>query len=106
MPSSRRPTGALWWRGARSSGRWPRAAGTSSSPGARGGWSFFITRGSGEGFDNPIGLAAHTANGEAGWFGWPKDDVHEKLRDDWALAATLNERMSTAAMLKRNAWPL
>ena len=57
-------------------------------PVAEGGWNIFVTWGSGEGFDNPIGMQAHTANGEAGWFGWPKDDLHEKLRDEWALAAT------------------
>ena len=53
-------------------------------PVAEGGWNIFITWGSGEGFDNPIGFVAHTANGDDGWFGWPKDDLHEKLRDDWA----------------------
>jgi peptide/nickel transport system substrate-binding protein len=69
-----------------------------------GGWNIFITWGSGEGFDNPIGFVAHTANGEAGWFGWPKDDLHEKLRDDWALAATLDERKNIARKLQENAW--
>jgi len=49
-------------------------------PVAEGGWNIFITWGSGEGFDNPIGVVAHMANGEAGWFGWPRDDLHEKLR--------------------------
>jgi peptide/nickel transport system substrate-binding protein len=73
-------------------------------PVAEGGWNIFITWGSGEGFDNPIGFVAHTANGEAGWFGWPKDDLHEKLRDDWALAATLDERKAVARKLQENAW--
>jgi peptide/nickel transport system substrate-binding protein len=73
-------------------------------PVAEGGWNIFITWGSGEGFDNPIGLAAHTANGEAGWFGWPKDDLHEKLRDEWALAPSLDARKAIAAKLQENAW--
>jgi peptide/nickel transport system substrate-binding protein len=73
-------------------------------PVAEGGWNIFITWGSAEGFDNPIGFVAHTANGEAGWFGWPKDDLHEKLRDDWALASTLEERKAIARKLQENAW--
>jgi peptide/nickel transport system substrate-binding protein len=73
-------------------------------PVAEGGWNIFITWGSGEGFDNPIGFVAHTANGEAGWFGWPKDDLHEKLRDDWAMAASLDERKAIARKLQENAW--
>jgi peptide/nickel transport system substrate-binding protein len=73
-------------------------------PVAEGGWNIFITWGSGEGFDNPIGFVAHTANGDAGWFGWPKDELHEKLRDDWALAATLDERKAVARKLQENAW--
>ena len=73
-------------------------------PVAEGGWNIFVTWGSGEGFDNPIGMQAHTANGEAGWFGWPKDDLHEKLRDEWALAATLDERKAVARKLQENAW--
>ena len=73
-------------------------------PVAEGGWNIFITWGSGEGFDNPIGFVAHTANGGDGWFGWPKDDLHEKLRDDWALAATLEERKAVARKLQENAW--
>ena len=69
-----------------------------------GGWNIFITWGSGEGFDNPIGFVAHMANGDAAWFGWPKDDLHEKLRDEWALAATLDERKAVARKLQDNAW--
>lgn len=73
-------------------------------PPAEGGWNIFITWGSGEGFDNPIGFVAHTANGEKGWFGWPKDDMHEKLRDQWAMAATVDERKAIARKLQDNAW--
>jgi peptide/nickel transport system substrate-binding protein len=73
-------------------------------PVAEGGWNIFITWGSGEGFDNPIGFVAHTANGGDAWFGWPKDDLHEELRDEWALAATLEERQAVARKLQENAW--
>ena len=73
-------------------------------PVAEGGWNIFITWGAGEGFDNPIGFVGHMGNGEAGWFGWPKDDLHEKLRDEWALAGTLEERKAIARKLQENAW--
>jgi peptide/nickel transport system substrate-binding protein len=73
-------------------------------PVAEGGWNIFVTWGSGEGFDNPIGFVAHAANGETGWFGWPKDDLHEKLRDEWALAGTPDERKAIARKLQENAW--
>ena len=89
---------------------WPPPIGARSLPGARsrsrwrGRLEHLHHLGLGEGFDNPIGFVAHTANGEDGWFGWPKDDLHEKLRDDWALAATLEERKAVARKLQENAW--
>jgi peptide/nickel transport system substrate-binding protein len=44
------------------------------------------------------------ASGETAWFGWPKDDLHEKLRDGWARAATLEERREIARRMQDNAW--
>jgi peptide/nickel transport system substrate-binding protein len=73
-------------------------------PPGEGGWNIFITWGSGEGFDNPISFVAHMASGESAWFGWPKDDLHEKLRDVWALAETVEERQAIARKLQDNAW--
>ena len=90
MPSSPPPTGARSSPAARSRSRSPRAAGTSSSPGARARASTIRS-----------GSSAHTANGDAGWFGWPKDDLHEKLRDDWALAATLESARRSRASCRR-----
>ena len=82
--------------------------GARSSPAApsrsrrdEGGWNIFITWGSGEGFDNPIAFVAHTANGRQGWFGWPKDDLHEKLRDDWALPARSRSARRSRASCRR-----
>jgi peptide/nickel transport system substrate-binding protein len=73
-------------------------------PPSEGGWNIFVTWGSGEAFDNPIALAAHMAGGETAWFGWPKDDLHEKLRDEWALAETLEKRKEIARRMQDNAW--
>lgn len=73
-------------------------------PPSEGGWNIFITWGSGEGFNNPVSFLAHTANGGDGWFGWPKDEMHEKLKDEWAAAATLEERQAIAVKMQENAW--
>lgn len=69
-----------------------------------GGWNIFITWASGHAFDNPIGLAAHAANGENAWFGWPSNEYHEELRDAWAAAPTLEKRKEIARQLQENAW--
>jgi len=73
-------------------------------PVTEGGWNIFITWGSGEGFNNPVAFAAHTANGDKAWFGWPKDDLQEKLRDDWAMAGSVDERKDIARKIQENAW--
>jgi peptide/nickel transport system substrate-binding protein len=73
-------------------------------PPSEGGWNIFVTWGSGDSFDKPVGAVAHLANGEAAWFGWPKDDLHEKLRDEWARAETLEQRQAIARRMQDNAW--
>ena len=73
-------------------------------PPSDGGWNIFITWGSGEGFDNPVSFLAHTANGDKGWFGWPKDEAHEKMRDEWAAATSTSERQAIAKRMQENAW--
>ncbi|MGI9521017.1 MAG: ABC transporter substrate-binding protein [Hyphomicrobiaceae bacterium] len=73
-------------------------------PPNEGGWNIFITWGSGEGFNNPISSVAHSAVGANGWFGWPKDDLHEKLKDQWASGATIEDRQATAKKIQDNAW--
>ncbi|MEZ5844485.1 MAG: ABC transporter substrate-binding protein [Hyphomicrobiaceae bacterium] len=73
-------------------------------PPSEGGWNIFITWGSGEGFDNPVSFLAHTANGDKGWFGWPKSEAHEKMKDEWAAAAALDDRKAIARRMQENAW--
>ena len=70
----------------------------------KGGWNIFITASGGASSASPIALAAHAANGEKGWFGWPKDDLHEELRTKWAAAATLDERKAVSRAMQDNAW--
>jgi peptide/nickel transport system substrate-binding protein len=74
------------------------------APPEDGGWNVFITWASGHGFDNPIGLAAHAANGGDAWFGWPDSAEHEAMRDEWAAAPTLDARKAVARRMQENAW--
>ncbi len=70
----------------------------------QGGWNIFITWAGGAAVGNPIALSGHAANGEKGWFGWPSDETHEKLRDKWAAAATPEEQKAVAREIQKNAW--
>jgi len=72
-------------------------------PPEKGGWNIFVTSASGAAFGNPITLVGHQANGEKGWFGWPSDETHEKLRDKWAKAQP-QDRLAVAKEIQRNAW--
>ena len=70
----------------------------------QGGWNIFITSAGGNSVGNPIALTGHAAIGEKGWFGWPADETHEKLRDKWAAAPTLEDKKAVARELQKNAW--
>ncbi len=74
------------------------------NPPAQGGWNCFITWATGHTFGNPIALAGHAATGERGWFGWPSDEAHERLRNEWAAAGTAQERLAVARRMQENAW--
>jgi peptide/nickel transport system substrate-binding protein len=69
----------------------------------QGGWNIFITWAIAATLSNPLGLA-HAANGEKGWFGWPSNERHERLREEWANAGSLDEQKAIAREMQRNAW--
>lgn len=71
---------------------------------AQGGWNCFITWATGNSFGNPIALAGHAATGERGWFGWPADETHERLRNEWVAAPTPAARIAVARQIQENAW--
>src|SRR5262249_24703717 len=73
-------------------------------PPAEGGWNIVPTASTGLGFANPIHPPAQGATGEPAWFGWPKNELQEQLRDQWAAAASVEERKPIARALQRNAW--
>ena len=74
------------------------------SPPDQGGWNIFITWSGSASVGNAIAWVGHQATGEKGWFGWPTDDAHEKLRDKWAAAATLDEQKAVAREMQKNDW--
>ena len=73
-------------------------------PPAEGGWNIFSTTVTGITFADPIAFTGQAANGDKAWFGWPKDDLQEKLREKWALAPTLDERKQIAREMQANGW--
>lgn len=72
-------------------------------PAVSGGWSIFIT---GATVGNPIAAAFLTADGEKGWYGWPKSYEYEALRAKWDDVETLEERKALARELQRVWWNL
>jgi peptide/nickel transport system substrate-binding protein len=73
-------------------------------PPAEGGWNIFSTTATGLAFASPIEFSGHAATGDRAWFGWPANELQEKLRDQWAAAPTPEERKRIARELQRNAW--
>ena len=73
-------------------------------PPAEGGWNIFSTTVTGITFADPIAFTGQAANGDKAWFGWPKNDLQEQLREKWALAPTLDERKQIAREMQVNGW--
>jgi peptide/nickel transport system substrate-binding protein len=57
-------------------------------PADQGGWNIFMTAWVGADIMNPLTSAPLGGQGEKGWAGWASDAPLEKLRDDYARAAT------------------
>jgi peptide/nickel transport system substrate-binding protein len=70
----------------------------------QGGWNIFITWAGAAAVGSPMAFIGHQANAEKGWFGWPTDETHEKLRDKWAAAGSLDEQKAIAREIQKNAW--
>ncbi|MFL5127143.1 MAG: ABC transporter substrate-binding protein, partial [Microvirga sp.] len=74
------------------------------APPDQGGWNIFITWAGAAAVGSPMAFIGHQANGEKGWFGWPTDETHEKLRDKWAAAGSIDEQKAIAREIQKNAW--
>jgi len=73
-------------------------------PPAEGGWNTFSTTVTGITFADPVAFTGQAANGEKAWFGWPTNELQEKLRNKWATAPTLQARQEVAKELQQNGW--
>ncbi|MER9426909.1 ABC transporter substrate-binding protein, partial [Mesorhizobium sp. M0317] len=73
-------------------------------PVENGGWNIFITSDSGYSATDPIGSVFLSANGDKGWYGWPKNEEYEALRAKWADAETSDERKALAHEMQRIWW--
>ncbi|ESX08400.1 peptide ABC transporter substrate-binding protein [Mesorhizobium sp. LSJC265A00] len=69
-----------------------------------GGWSIFVTDEADYSLGNPLTTSFLLANGDKGWFGWPKNDEFETLRAKWADVETLDERKALARGMQRVWW--
>jgi peptide/nickel transport system substrate-binding protein len=74
------------------------------NPPEQGGWNIFCTSATGSAFGNPIALAGHAATGDNAWFGWPRDEQHERMRDEWAAAPNQEARLAVARRIQEHAW--
>ncbi|MER8785539.1 ABC transporter substrate-binding protein [Mesorhizobium sp. M1006] len=69
-----------------------------------GGWSIFISSESDYQRGDPVGSPTLSANGEKGWYGWPKSDEYEALRAKWADVETLEARKALARKMQQEYW--
>lgn len=69
-------------------------------------WSIFMTSESDYDRSTPVSNPTLAANGEQGWWGWPKSDEYEALRAKWAEVETLDERRALAREMQRIQWDI
>ncbi|TJV40413.1 MAG: ABC transporter substrate-binding protein, partial [Mesorhizobium sp.] len=69
-----------------------------------GGWSIFMSDWADSLLGDPVGQPLLVANGEKGWFGWPKNDEYEAVRAKWPDSATFQERQALARKMQRRYW--
>lgn len=76
----------------------------SMAPDDKGGWDVFVTWASGYAFSNPVALAALSAAGKKGWYGWPSNAEYETLRMQWAKASSETARKAIAEKMAKLGW--
>ncbi|HZS82476.1 MAG TPA: ABC transporter substrate-binding protein [Stellaceae bacterium] len=76
------------------------------APVEKGGWSIFHTWIVAPDLLSPAVNFPVRANGDGAWFGWPKDDEIEKLRDEWFKAPDLAEQKRLAAEIQKRAYEI
>lgn len=74
---------------------------TVKEPPSEGGWNVFFSWWPGAEMSNPLTNLPIDAGGEgSAWWGWPVDEQIQSLRDEWALAANLEERYEIVERLQ------
>jgi peptide/nickel transport system substrate-binding protein len=73
-------------------------------PPAQGGWNIFLTAWVAPDIWNPLTNAAVGADGEKSWFGWPKDEAIEKLRDQFARETDDAKKKALAEAIQARAF--
>ncbi|MBV9249568.1 MAG: ABC transporter substrate-binding protein [Acetobacteraceae bacterium] len=71
---------------------------------AEGGWNLFCTGFSGLDFFTPASHLPLRGNGKGGWFGWPRDDKIEELRDAWFNAPDLSAQKKIGVEIQLEAF--
>src|SRR5216683_2261292 len=76
----------------------------SKKPVDQGGWNVFGTSWFGADMLHPGLNQSLRTNGDAAWFGWPKDDKLEALRSQWMKATASETRQEIAAAIQERAF--
>jgi peptide/nickel transport system substrate-binding protein len=74
---------------------------TNRNPVDQGGWNMFFTWWEGADLLDPVLQFALAGTGDTAWVGWSKDDENEKLRNQFAEAASLDEQKKLAEAIQR-----
>ncbi len=69
-------------------------------PPSEGGWNAFLTSWVAADVLNPISTAGLVASGGDAWFGWPKDEQLQQLRDDFARATDPKKQVELARQIQ------
>jgi peptide/nickel transport system substrate-binding protein len=76
----------------------------SKKPVAEGGWNVFGTDFTGAEMLNPFLNPPLPSNGDKAWFGWPKDDKIEVLRNEWLQVTDSEARQEIAGKIQERAF--
>lgn len=71
------------------------------TPSTQGGWNAFITAWGISDNINPMYFAPMTGNGEKGWFGWTTDEQLEKLKGDFLVSTSDEQRKTLATAIQQ-----
>ena len=78
---------------------------TSQKPVKEGGWNMFFTNWAAADVINPVANVSIGGRGEnGGWFGWPKDDKIEAMRDAFARSSSPEEQKKIAAEIQQEVY--